>query len=411
MYLIIVEDIGASNLKPITATRPVFDLICGTLTLADRIRRYMPGKKVSYIMRPELHAVYRERNPGVHIGIPREEERVFINGRVLWTEQLSRLIQKLRRAKRNVVVRSKDDWIAVYQYTTVSVDVFDFIRSPVERLAGFGEEEMIADIITYPWHIIEFNAKYVEVDFSYRARRVASKIQGTVHQRAVLENKKNIIIGARSVVGPLSVIDAMGGPVILERDVTIEPHVYITGPVWINSKTVVKAGARVYGGTSIGYNCRAGGEIVSTIMHAYTNKAHEGFLGHSYLGEWINIGADTNNSNLKNDYGHIRVMINGKPVDSGRQFFGTVIGDHSRTGINTMINTGTVIGVGCNIFGANFPAKWIPDFSWGGSDFLRVYQFEKFLQNAVAMMARRGVHLSESETLLLRQLYDARDRK
>lgn len=411
MQLIIVEDKEYRNLLPLTATRPIFDLLCGTVSLADRIKRHMALRPVFYIVRDDLKTVYADRYPSIPDDNRNMGEALYVNGRVIWSDELTKSVRKILRGKNSCVVRCNEDWVALYKSPSSELpdDLFKLLshRTP----DGFIEESVDSHIISYPWHILDANAESIITDFNYRGKRLKTKIQGSIHSRAVLMKKQNIIIGKNTSVGPYVVIDATKGPVIIEDSVTVEPHVFIQGPVWINSKTIVKSNARIDGGTSIGINCRAAGEITTSIMHGYTNKAHEGFLGHSYLGEWINIGADTNNSNLKNDYGPIRVMIDGVSVDSGKQFFGMVMGDHSRTGINTMINTGTIVGVACNIFGADFPPKYIPDFSWGGTAFLHEYKFDKFLVNARAMTGRRGVTLSEAEIELLRIIYEARKSK
>ncbi len=409
MQLVIVEDTGYRNFLPLTATRPVFNLICGSLSLADRIKRYITHKSTFYIIRDELQDVFLEQYPGVSVNKKANGGVLYVNGRVLWDGELTKTVKKaIRSQNKKFIFRSGDDWVALYTDDSENLSYEIFNTQPVPSQDEFEEQQVQACIITYPWDIIDENGGCIQEDFAFRSKRIKKKIQGKIHTGSVLTKKKDIVIGKNTVVSPFVVIDATKGPVIIEQDVTIEPHTYLQGPLWINNETIVKSGARIYGGTSIGFNCRAAGEIVSSIMHSFSNKAHEGFLGHSYIGQWINIGADTNNSNLKNDYGSIRVMINGTPVESGKQFFGMVMGDHSRTAINTMINTGTFIGVACNIFGANFPQKYIPDFSWGGADFIRRYQFDKFLTNAQAMTARRGVILSDSEITLLRKIYESR---
>ncbi len=411
MQLIIVEDIGYKNLLPLAATRPVFDLLCGTRSFADRITRHITSDRTLFLYRSNLRDIFSERYPLLNEDARLNGDCLFLNGRVLWDEGLGTTIRKVVSDKKSTVIRSGEDWIALYCASshTISKDIFnsELLLSP----DGVIELEHDARIISYPWDIIDSNSDCIINDFESKVKRVKNKIQGRVHTRADLTPKRNIFIGKKTVISPYVVIDASTGPVIIEDDVMVQPHVFIQGPVWINSKTIVKSGARIYGGTSIGFNCRAAGEISSSIILSYTNKAHGGFLGHSYLGQWINIGADTNNSNLKNNYGPIIVVINGKSVESGRQFFGMVMGDHSKTGINTMINTGTIIGVACNIFGANYPPRYIPDFSWGGSELLRLYQFDKFLESARAMTKRRDVTLSDEEIQLLRNIYESRKSK
>jgi UDP-N-acetylglucosamine diphosphorylase / glucose-1-phosphate thymidylyltransferase / UDP-N-acetylgalactosamine diphosphorylase / glucosamine-1-phosphate N-acetyltransferase / galactosamine-1-phosphate N-acetyltransferase len=412
VQLIIVEDSGYRRLLPVTATRPAFDALCGACTLGERIRRHFPSAQTSYLLRNGIEAVFFERHPGASAEVPKSGEYLYVNGRVVWTAELTALLRRLRRGKRDFTLKSADDWIAVYRFGGDPLPRKTFVSADGAAMPEpIIDETAAVEIITYPWHLIDANAKCIGIDFEYRSKRVKKKISGKVSSHAVLLHKSGICIGKGTVVGPFTVIDASNGPVIIDDDVTIRSHTVVRGPVWIGSKTVVNDHARIGGGTSIGYNCRAGGEITASVLHGYSNKAHEGFLGHSYIGEWVNIGADTNNSNLKNDYGPIRVMIDRHAVDTGRQFIGMIVGDHSRTGINTMINTGTVIGVGCNVFGAGFPQKNLPDFSWGGHESLHLYRFEKFIQSARAMMARRGVAMSDSETEVLRRIYESRQER
>ncbi len=411
MQLIIVEDTGYRNLSPLAATRPAFDLLCGTQSITDRVKRYITSKNTSFIYRLNLREIFNNRYPMFEQDDQLDTDCLYVNGRVLFDDRLGKSILKIVRDKKNTIMRCDRDWVALYSAPPQKISTDMFNSQPIHTPDAFAEVRLNARVISYPWDIVDWNADCIANDFDLKTKRIRNKIQGDVHSRAVLNPKKNVFIGKKTVIHPYVVIDASTGPVIIEDNVMVQPHVYIQGPVWINSKTIIKSGARIYGGTSIGYNCRAAGEISSSIIHSYTNKAHGGFLGHSYLGQWINIGADTNNSNLKNNYGPILVVINGKSVESGRQFFGMVMGDHSKTGINTMINTGTIIGVACNIFGANYPPRYIPDFSWGGSELLRLYRFDKFLESAKAMTERRGVTLSEEEIHLLRNIYESRKSK
>jgi UDP-N-acetylglucosamine diphosphorylase / glucose-1-phosphate thymidylyltransferase / UDP-N-acetylgalactosamine diphosphorylase / glucosamine-1-phosphate N-acetyltransferase / galactosamine-1-phosphate N-acetyltransferase len=409
LHVYIVEDIGFRNVLPLTATRPVFDLVCGTMTFESRIRHRLASKNVQYILRPELHDVYRERNPRHRIADSIGVDSVCINGRTLLDDRTARVIRSLRRRKKNFCLRSGDDWVAMLTGTDpVNVTPELFGSLPLRTPDGYEDIQADTSVIRYPWDIIDSNGSTIAADFVDRKKRDQKKIRGNVHRTAVLIRRPAIIVGRGSDIGPYVVLDATNGPIIIENDVVVQPHVYISGPAWVNGKSVVKSGARIYGGTSIGHTCKVGGEVNASVILGHSNKAHEGFLGHAYIGEWVNIGAATNNSNLKNDYGSIRVMMNGIPIDTGHQFFGLVMGDHSRTGINTMLNTGTIIGVGCNIFGAQFPPKSIPDFSWGGASFMQPYKFEKFIDSAKAMARRRNVTLSEVEIHLLRLLYEAK---
>ena len=198
------------------------------------------------------------------------------------------------------------------------------------------------------------------------------------------------------------------GPIIIEEDVTIMEGAMIRGPVHICKGSTIKMGAKIYGPTVIGPYCKVGGEVSNCVFLGYSNKAHEGFLGHSIIGEWCNIGAGTSNSNLKNDYGTVKMWDYQakKFKDSGHQFLGLYMGDHSKCAINTSFNTGTTVGVNCNIFGAGFPRNFIPSFSWGGAQGVKPYDFEKAISVAEIVMARRGVKLTPDYIDMLRSVHD-----
>ena len=198
------------------------------------------------------------------------------------------------------------------------------------------------------------------------------------------------------------------GAIYIEEDVEIMDGAMIRGPVYICKGSVIKMGAKIYGPTIIGPYCKIGGEVSNCIFLGYSNKSHDGFLGHSIIGEWCNIGAGTTSSNLKNDYGSVKMwnFLEKKFTDSGRQFLGLYMGDHSKCAINTTFNTGTTIGVNCNVFGAGFPRNFIPSFSWGGSQGIKVYDFVKAISVAERVMLRRGVELSEEYIKMLRIVYD-----
>ena len=179
-------------------------------------------------------------------------------------------------------------------------------------------------------------------------------------------NRSDVHIGRGSRIQPGTVLDAESGPIFVGRNVKIFPQATIIGPASIGDGSVVKAGAQIHGSTSIGPVCKVGGEIEHSVIHGFSNKQHHGFLGHSYVGAWVNMGAGTTTSDLKSNYGSVRVSLGGEPVETGQQFVGLIFGDHSKTAINSMFNAGTVVGVSSNIFGDGFPPKYVPSFSWGG---------------------------------------------
>jgi UDP-N-acetylglucosamine diphosphorylase/glucosamine-1-phosphate N-acetyltransferase len=215
-----------------------------------------------------------------------------------------------------------------------------------------------------------------------------------------------IYIAESARIHPGVVLDASDGPIVIDDDAVIMANSVILGPAYIGRSTQIKVGAKIYHGTSVGPYCKIGGEVEASIIQGYSNKQHDGFLGHAFIGEWCNLGADTNNSDLKNNYHAVKVWFGDAWQDTGAQFVGVFMGDHSKTGISTSINTGSVIGVGCNIFGGGLPPKFVPSFSWANGPDITTHRIGEALDTAIRAMARRSVTLGTAETALLRRIFD-----
>jgi len=400
--LCIFEDSGYSHLYPLTLTRPVFDLKCGIFSLKEKLLQAHPERPVFLLCRESLCGLVRGQNPEASVNEMPAKTCLFINGRLLAAEGLR---QKLSVSKDTVFLSGTQIVAAFLTGTNV--------RQFADHLAGraafnLAEVEQCqvphAVLIQYPWDLVNKNASEIVNDFERLASR--AQINGFVSERAVLLCDEQIDVGLESEIGPGVVLDATKGPIHIGARVTVMPNAVVEGPASIGDDSVIKIGAKIYEGTSIGEVCKVGGEVEESIVHSHSNKQHDGFLGHSYLGQWVNLGADTNNSDLKNNYGSVKVWTNGDLVDTGSRFAGVYMGDHSKTGINTMFNTGTSVGVMCNVFGAGFPPKFIPSFSWGGNDGLAEYDFEKALATARIVMQRRGIDLTKEYQNMLRHIFD-----
>ncbi len=259
-------------------------------------------------------------------------------------------------------------------------------------------------ILRYLWDAIDHNAYQIKDDS--RFFNFDSDQEYFSNTDSFFVNKGAISIGDNVRISPSVVIDAEEGPVIIGNNVKIMPQATILGPCFIGDDTVIKVGAKIYEDTSIGEVCKVGGEIEATIIHAYSNKQHDGFLGHSYICEWVNLGADTNNSDLKNTYGDISVLIRDNEIDTGKMFLGLLCGDHSKSAINTSFNTGTVAGI-CGIFvHEGFLAKNIPSFAWTGRKNSPIYKLEKALEVAAKVMSRRNKQLLTEEIELMKMEYE-----
>ncbi|MBC8479213.1 MAG: hypothetical protein H8D46_02015, partial [FCB group bacterium] len=271
------------------------------------------------------------------------------------------------------------------------VDVFLKEASMVTR-------KIDVDHLIYLWDAVFLAGKQINRD----AIGMFTEKAGIVHPSVIMVNEEMIFLGRGSRINAGVVLDASEGPIIISDHVKIDIGALIKGPAVIGAKSVINPAARLRGNVILGPVCKVGGELEDVVIQGYSNKQHDGFLGHSYLGEWVNLGAGTNNSDLKNNYGKIRFDFGDDQVDSGLTFLGAMIGDYVKTGIATMLNTGTYIGTGANVFGGGFQRKHIPAFSWGENDRA---QLSKFLKTCEIMKVRRGMILSETEKELLTACY------
>jgi UDP-N-acetylglucosamine diphosphorylase/glucosamine-1-phosphate N-acetyltransferase len=412
----IFEDGRAEQLLPLTYLRPVYDLRCGITTLREKIQRAYPRTATHLHSRGYLAEVLGERAAPITVNQLPSARCLFLNGRIIASDNLGKIIPV--RGDNRVYLSADGTLVAARVAPAPEMQsLFSHLQeriaagSPIDAtdFSSLPTEQINVRLVAYPWDLVNANGRQIGEDFAalVKARRTKkSKIRGKVYAGARLLNRKNIIIGEGSKVKPGAVLDAENGPIILGRNVTIYPNAVIEGPAFIGDGSLIKIGAKIYENTSIGEVCKVGGEVEASIIHSYSNKQHDGFLGHSYLGMWVNLGADTNNSDLKNNYSTVKVTINGHPVESGSQFVGLTMGDHSKSGINTMFNTGTVVGVGCNVYGGGFPPKYIPSFCWGGSEELVTYELDKCLEVARKVMARRKVQMSPAEERLFRTVFE-----
>jgi UDP-N-acetylglucosamine diphosphorylase/glucosamine-1-phosphate N-acetyltransferase len=393
----IYEDEGYRNLLPLTWLRPVYELRCGILTLKDKIINQFPKNNVCFSCRSYLEETLKENTINKNI---ETDEILFINGRILADIDLPKKLN----SKDETIFINEENQIVGAKLTAQTLKLINFpFPLDFNKLSNLKKTKINAKLINYPWDLIHNNAGELEKDFKLLVKK---KIKKAGHLLGVfLINTSQIHIGKGVKISPACVIDAENGPVYIDDGVKILPHATIIGPVYIGKDSTIKAGAKIYGPTSIGPVCKIGGEVEGSIIHGYSNKQHDGFLGHSYIGEWANLGAGTENSDLKNNYGNIKIYVDGKFIDSGQTFMGAVIGDHSKTGINTMLNTGTVIGVFTNVFGAGFPPKFIPSFSWGGKEKLENYDFDKAIEVAKKVMSRRGIALNSAHIKLFQKVF------
>jgi UDP-N-acetylglucosamine diphosphorylase/glucosamine-1-phosphate N-acetyltransferase len=407
----IFEDDHFSQFLPLVHFRPVYALRCGIFSLKEKLLRAYPRANVAIQCRKNLALCIKYRKPQFSVNEIPGEDCLFINGRILSDQSLARKVPLM--SKQDVVYISNGQILAAYVSGQNLERIKKNLSSPLSlsNFMGLHQIEIEIETVSYPWDLIQKNGTQIVKDFESIAKKAGKKqshIRGKLHSGVHLLGKKNIIIEHGAVIFPGTVLDAEAGPIYIGTNVKIFPQSTIIGPACILDGTLIKTGAQIYENTTIGPVCKVGGEIEGSIIHSYSNKQHAGFLGHSYLGSWVNLGAGTNNSDLKNNYSSVKVQVGTKQIDTGLSFVGLIMGDHSKSAIGTSFNTGTVVGVCCNMFGIGFPPKYIPSFSWcGAGEPCTVYNIDKAINLARLVMARRNIGLIDIEADLFRDVYNS----
>ncbi|MCH7525248.1 MAG: GlmU family protein, partial [Bacteroidetes bacterium] len=288
-------------------------------------------------------------------------------------------------------------------------DVIAFFSTETQEEVNFDSYEAIefnSDVlkIEHTWDIFLKNGEAIEADFELITNgRQSQPIPKSVY----CNNAKNIFAEEGAII-ETSILNASKGPIYIGKNAEIMEGNMIRGPFALCEKATIKMGAKIYGATTVGPYCTVGGEVNNSVLFGYSNKVHDGYLGNSVLGEWCNLGADTNNSNLKNNYAEVRIWNYNTEsfTETGLQFCGLMMGDHSKCGINTMFNTGTVVGVSANIFGSGFPRNFVPSFSWGGNKGFTTYLTKKAFEVAKIVMARKNIEFTEQDAAILTHIFE-----
>jgi UDP-N-acetylglucosamine diphosphorylase/glucosamine-1-phosphate N-acetyltransferase len=403
MQAVLYEDSDCGLLGPLTLLRPQFDVRCGALLLREKLERRRPDWHVALLPRPALRDLVAEKHPDRGPDSLSDEPTLLLLARVVVSDELLSAVEDLAG---DVLLTAGGETVGARLEGEVSSRVARLSDSPggIAELGLTNAREVPARTIKYPWDLVALTPSEIGEDATLVGR--LGDVGEALDPDACAVRREAMAIGEGSSVAPGAVLDASDGPILIGRDVRIMPNAVVMGPAALGDRTRIKCGARILGGTSLGEECRIGGEVEGSVFQGWANKQHDGFLGHSYVGSWVNIGAGTDNSDLKNNYGRVRVVLNGKEIDTGRTFVGAVIGDHSKTAIGTTINTGTIIGVFCNVLDAGFPPKFVPSFSWGTASGLVEHDLEKAIQTARVVMGRRGVELTAAEEALARSVFD-----
>ena len=374
---VILFDSNRSNFYPLSYTRPISEFRIGILTIKEKWTHYY--KNISTKTEDYLVSKYPIR---------KQKENLWIDASVLPSKELKTELDSLRNGE----VLESNGKIIAFKNLNYSFKNLNKINTSI-----------LVNSIENIWDIFSDNGREIEADFKLLTKaRKSQKISDT-----------NTVIGKHIFVEKgakisCSILNAENGPIYIGKNAEIMEGAIIRGPFAMGENAVLKMGSKIYGPTTLGPHCKVGGEVNNSVFFGYSSKAHDGFLGNSVIGEWCNLGADTNNSNLKNNYAEVKLwnyeMERFKKT--GLQFCGLIMGDHSKCGINTMFNTGTVIGVSANIFGSGFPRNFVPSFSWGGASGFQVYKLPKVFEVASKVFERRKLDFDENEQNILSEVYD-----
>jgi len=411
MLVVIFEDEAALNFEPLALTRGAFDLKLGPLSFAERTKRYMKAERVDFLARDYIADHIRAKRK-VKANAPDaiDDETLFINGLLIFDQELQELTRRIKpgtgvfKADRLVMAKFGESPAKEAARLLIGAPGHQSIKSLESMMLDRKEYEGDA-LVTNCWEIIEKNAHQILKDVAIMPKRSQGKVSA---KAIVVGNRRNLQVGKGSEVGPHVVLDVTEGPIYIGERTRVHASSWIRGPVHIGSGTVIHPGSVIREGSNIGDVCKVGGEIEETIVHAYSNKQHTGFLGHAYVGEWVNLGALTTNSDLKNDYSTVDVYVRGKFVDSGTQKLGSFIGDHTKTSVGCLLNTGAVIGVMSNVISSGEPSpKFIPSFCWYfRGRFSKGWGLRRMIETAREVMRRRDVTLTGEDATLYQRLYD-----
>lgn len=391
------NDEKTERFKPLTLTRPVDDLRVGFYTIKEKWERSLEGYNACRIVPDYLVSVYSK-------GIYKDNEPcLWVNSRYLPDQELLFAIEDLQINEK--IINDNDVVVALLDENKSSEcfqkGVYDF-----DNLTS--RKQKIGVSVNYIWDLIKFNAEQIAADAKLSGMKNITTTGLGVE--AVVNHKENIYIGDDVQIEPGCIFIAKDGPIVIENDAKIEAGSILRGPIAVGKNATIKMGARIYGGTTVGPVCKVGGEVSGSIFHSFSNKAHDGFCGNSIFGQWVNLGANTITSNLKNDYKNVKVIDweSQQPIETGRQFLGTIMADHSKTAINTMLNTGTICGVSSNVFIDYLTPKLIDSFTWLGPEGKKIYRFEKAAEVMASMMKRRNIDLNSGYLQMMKSVFAAR---
>lgn len=408
--IILIEPDNPINFYPFSILHTIFELRCGAFRLFEKIKKLSPSSKLYFLSDREEHLnCFLKKFDLKNEEISKNKVLIML-GNVLpsqalfnqFKEKLNDFCNSEGRLYEPICFTVNDLPIAYFlsEYDEEFVNSFS-MSSEKERPYKKVELKEVK-ILDFIWDAIEYNGLAIEDDFHFFKQNSFPQMDNVS-----LINSEKISLANTAEIMPGVVLDASQGPIIIDENVKIMPNSVIIGPCYIGKNSTIKVGAKIYEKTAIGEYCKLGGEVENSVIQSYSNKQHDGFLGHSFISEWVNLGADTNTSDLKNNYGEVKIEVGDMSIKTGRMFLGLLCGDHSKSAINSSFTTGTSAGICSILFHSGFLPKHIPSFTWGGhKDGSTVHSIDKAVELAKTVMARRGKVLLEEEELLIRKEFE-----
>lgn len=383
MNIILFDDQYRQNFLPLTYTRPIADLRIGINKISEKFEDLFQAS-IYYQTEDYLQEKFQK--------LENSEEAIYINSRFLPDQYLVESVKSLSFGE---VLQTESTVVAYKLKSGATLDISDF------KKVDFKHQNIE---IKHVWDLFAKNHQAIQDDFK---RLTSGRTSQEILKHVYAVNPSEIFIEEGATIHNAT-LNASDGPIYIGKNAEVMENTAVRGPFALCESSTLKMGAKIYTGTTIGPHSKVGGEVSNSVITGYSNKGHDGFLGNSILGEWCNIGADSNTSNLKNNYASVKLWDYAKQgfTDTGLQFCGLIMGDHSKSAINTMFNTGTIIGVSTNIFGSGFPRNFVPSFSWGGSQGVKSYNFKKAMEVANIVMKRRQLELNSVEKNILEKVHE-----
>lgn len=409
--IIYESDKAHLNFYPFSTMHCIWEIRCGALRLVDKVKAIFPNTNIAFIGREKQVASFLKKE-NLHNSIQKMPTLIVNAGAILDTAAAQQIVEYINAYMEvNSVVNSVENDINfnfISNNKTIACFVNHFSTVQLNPYA-FNREQAIdvqidnVNILNYLWESLDFTGEQIKMDLEVMRSLSSYQANSEYYPNVLFTNEDNVYLGEDVVIDAGTILDATKGPIIIDNFAKIMYNSVIVGPCYIGPECIIKIGAKIYGNCSFGKFCKIGGEVENSTFHSYSNKQHDGFIGHSYIGEWVNLGAGTSNSDLKNNYSKITVKLPHEKIFTNKQFLGILMGDHCKTAINSSFSTGSVVGLSTMVASSKIMPKYIPDFSWIEMDSVADYDIVKAIETAQIVMERRNKTLTKEEIDLFHQ--------